>query len=691
LTRPLAVFAAALCLACAGGPGGVSARGEDQREWAEAMRLASADPKLGAEALAAFVREHPKSKLADDAGVRLAEMNVAKGDAATAARQLEWVVANHPSGDQSDRARLALAKLESARGEPARARATARKIRIAKLAPPERREAQRLLADLAGEQADPADQLRWLGDLAADPGPGASTVDVDIDAVVAALPADTLDDVASALGRRPIAARVRLAQGERALATGDREGAERALSAARRLPLAPPDAEALVRLETRLARKPSASALSLLESANPWEGAPRDPFVSTAALDVTLGVALPLSGPAASFGEEALQGVLLAAGAFAGPGELRAGPRVVIRDTRGQPAEAAAAVRALAAEPGLLAIVGTLLPDEAEAAAGAAQEAGVPLVALSRREGLGRDRPLVLRAGSSPRLEAELLAEYAIRGIGLRRFAILYPDDAIGRALRAAFWSAVEARGGELVAVARYPVGATDFAAPIRRMIGYELLPSGALAALAEREKLLKRAKRLPYAEAEELRAEARKLTGPDGEPLPPYVDFEALFVPDAYQAAGLIAPHLAFHEVKDVRLLGPSAWNHPGFVKLGGRYVEGAVFPGAFSAAVAAPNVATFGEHFQSSFGAAPGSLAAEAFDAANLVLAAAAGGAQERDELIAAIADEPRRVGVSGVLQLGPDGEVARRPHLLGVSGGQLVCIDEVGAAALAPASLP
>jgi ABC-type branched-subunit amino acid transport system substrate-binding protein len=398
-------------------------------------------------------------------------------------------------------------------------------------------------------------------------------------------------------------------------------------------------------------------------------------------------VALPLSGSAAGFGEEALEGVLLAAGAFDEGRVTRAGPRVVIRDTRGQPEVAAAAVRALAAEPGVLAVVGPLLPEESEAAAAAAQETGVPLIALSRREGLGRGRPLVLRAGTSPRLEAELLAEYAIRSAGLRRFAILYPDDAFGLALRAAFWAAVESRGGEVVAVARYPVGATDFAAPIRRMIGYELLPAGVLSAINEREKLLKRAKRLPYAEAEELRAEARKLTGPDGEPLPPYVDFDALFIPDAHQTAGLIAPHLAFHEVQGVRLLGPSTWNHPGFVKLGGRHVEGAMFPGAYSPAVTAPNVTIFAEHFQSSFGAAPSSLAAEAFDAANLALAAAADGTDERDDLVAAIAEEPRRVGVSGVLLLGPDGEVARRPHLLGVSGGQVVCIDEVGPAALAP----
>jgi ABC-type branched-subunit amino acid transport system substrate-binding protein len=646
------------------------------------MRMASADPARGAEALAAFVRTHPRSSLADDAGMRLAELNLEKGDPATAARQLEWVVANHPGGDQGDRARLALAKLERARGEPARARATARKIRIPKLAPPERREAQRLLAELAAEAEDPADQLRWFGDLAADPGPGTSEIGAQIEAAVSALPTETLDRVASALGRRPIAARVRLAQSERALAAGDREAAERALRAARRLPLAPPDAERLVRLEGRLSEEPSAAALALLQSANPRDGAPSDPFISTAALDVTLGVALPLSGAAAAFGEEALQGILLAAGAFDPAPYPRAGPRVVIRDTRGEPEAAAAAVRSLAAEPGLLAVLGPLLPDEAEAAAAAAQEEGVPLIALSRREGVGRGRPLVLRAGTSPRLEAELLAEYAIHGAGLRRFAILYPNDAIGLALRAAFWNAVEARGGAVVAVARYPVGATDFAAPIRRMVGYELLPAAALGQLAEREKLLKRAKRLPWAEAEALRAEARALTGPDGEPLPPYVDFDALFIPDAHQTAGLIAPHLAFHEVTGVRLLGPSAWNHPNFVRLGGRHVEGAMFPGAFSTAVSAEHVVAFGRHFQDSFGAAPSPLAAEAFDAANLALAAAAHGTTEREALSAAIAEQPRRVGVSGVLQLGPDGEVARRPHLLGVSGGQVVCVDELGA---------
>jgi hypothetical protein len=100
---------------------------------------------------------------------------------------------------------------------------------------------------------------------------------------------------------------------------------------------------------------------------------------------------------------------------------------------------------------------------------------------------------------------------------------------------------------------------------------------------------------------------------------------------------------------------------------------------------------VVAFGERFQASFGHPASSLAAEAFDAANLALAAVAEGADDRDELLAEVFAEPRRIGVSGVLQIAPDGEVARRPHLLGVADGRVVCIDEVGAAPRAPAAFP
>ena len=57
----------------------------------------------------------------------------------------------------------------------------------------------------------------------------------------------------------------------------------------------------------------------------------------------------------------------------------------MIRDSEGRPERAAAAVRQLAEDPTLMAIVGPLLGRESEAAAEAAEAVGVPLVALSAR------------------------------------------------------------------------------------------------------------------------------------------------------------------------------------------------------------------------------------------------------------------------------------------------------------------
>ncbi len=687
----MALALAGVLAACAGG----ISRGStaEQGAYAEALRAASEDPRAGAQALSAFLNSHPRSPLADDAALLLADLAVRLEKPDAAERQLEWVLREHPNGDQSDRARLTLAKLRRARGASASARTTALRIRLTKLTPPEQREARRLLADLAAAANDATDRLRWLGELAADPGPGASdeAVENEIAEVVAALPDDLLDPVAVALGRRPIAARVRLAQAERALRAGDRRAAERALGFAKRLPLAPGDADALVRLEARQTAKPDDSVLALVSTPRPFDDVPADPFVATGGLGATLGVVLPLSGSVAGYARDALAGIELAAGVAVGEPGYRHGPRLLVRDSGGEPGAAADAVRELAADPRVLAVLGPLLPEEAEAAARAATETGVPLLSLSRREGLAVGKPGVLRVGTSPRLEAELLAEHAIREAGQSRFAILYPDDGFGRALRAAFWDAVEARGGEVVAVGRYPVKASDFAAPIRRMIGYELLPPGAPEALAERERMLKRAKRLPATEAQELREKAAALTTPDGEPLPPYVDFEAVFIPDTHQAAGLIAPHLAFHEVRGVSLLGPSAWNHPGLLELGGRHLDGAVFPAAYHEAIHAPNVVAFGERYTASFERAPTALAAEAFDAANLVLAAAAAGVEDREALLEALFREPRRAGVAGVLEIGPEGEVARRPHLLGVVRGRVVALDEIGPLADDPAAAP
>jgi ABC-type branched-subunit amino acid transport system substrate-binding protein len=676
---------ASLVLACGGirAPSPQDLASQEQREYYQALAALGAERAGGIQALELFVARHPSSPLADDASLRLAELALEDGREGEALQHLSWLMRHHPEGDRSDAARIEFAKLQRARGHPASAYRTAAEIRLSMLTSEERREAHRLLADLAAESGEAAAQLRWLSRVRADQADeeAAARIDVEIERLVATLDAQQLDAAAGQLGRRVPAARLRLRQAELALQAGDAAAAEAALGQASRLPLTREDASRLAALEAAL-REGAGAKADLLAGLPGIEEVETVSPPGPTAVSGTLGVLLPLSGSFATYGEESLLGILLALGIFdaeASGADSRI--RVLVRDSRGSGVAAAQGVRLLAEEPDLVAIIGPLLAEEAESAAQAAEDEAVPLLALSRREEVTSRRRHVFRLGSNPRIEAELLADYAVRELGIRRFAILYPRDAYGTALRGSFWDAVEARGGSVVGVSGYAPDQTDFADPIQHIIGYEFLDSGEQGAIARRKALVKRANRMPAGQAAALRRQAAQLTGPRGEPLPPFVDFEALFIPDSHENAALIAPHLAFHEVRGVRLLGTSGWNHPDLLKIGGKHMNGAIFTADFHPQSSHPLVREFLRRYRETFGAEPSSFSAQAFDAANLLVVQLAGGRRTREQVVEGMRATRAHPGVSGVTSMRHDGNAVKRPYLLGVSRGEIVSIDETG----------
>jgi len=324
------------------------------------------------------------------------------------------------------------------------------------------------------------------------------------------------------------------------------------------------------------------------------------------------------------------------------------------------------------------AIIGPLLKGECEAAAAAAESVAVPLIAITARAEVAQGRPQVFRVRTQPSQEIEALVNYVTQEAGATRFAILYPRDAYGRGLRALFWDAVEARGGHIVGIASYEPDVTDFAEPIRRLVGFDLLDSSQKRALGDREDMLRRARRLPPDEAITLREEARALTTEDGEPLPPIVDFDALFIPESYEKVVLIAPQLAFHEVVGARLLGTSGWNDPELVRIAQHHVEGALFTSQYYADSPVPFVKDFGERFRATFDEEPAALAAQAYDAANLAIVQLARGRVSREELREGVLAIRAYPGVSGVLRMSADGNAHKRPFLLGVEHGHVTQID-------------
>ena len=169
---------------------------------------------------------------------------------------------------------------------------------------------------------------------------------------------------------------------------------------------------------------------------------------------VVVGCLLPLSGQLSNIGFRVQRGMELAA--------KRAAVKLVFRDTGTDPETAADITRELAQDENVLAILGPLSSAEAQSAANAAQAAGVPLIALSQKDGLTQIGNWIFQAFLTPRQQVRAVVRQAL-GMGIKRFAILYPDSSYGRAFSQNFQEEVAAGGGELATQAFYSPGSQEF------------------------------------------------------------------------------------------------------------------------------------------------------------------------------------------------------------------------------------
>lgn len=656
-----------------------SARREERDAYRQALAVEKSDPGEAARQLETFLSTWPRSPLADDAGLALARIKQQQGDGDGAFRVLVRVVDQLPQGDKTDVARYRLAQLQRERGQPDAARRTAGRIQVTRLPAEDRHRVERLLADLAGETGDPVTQLFWLSQLYLETKDAAqrAEVDADIDAVIQGMSSPQVARSAEQMRDGPIALRLRLRLVELAAARGDLDGARDELRRSRGLEARQADEDRLRSLEVRLGlREPEPSFRLPPRLADLGRITQPDPERAHG----VLGVALPLTGDYAPFGEDSLQGILLATGILDAEASPARPPtiRVRVRDTGSNAAGAERAVLDLARDPEVSAIIGPLALRETEGAASAAREEHVPLLSLSRRVPESGENPWEFRLGLAPEDEAQLLVEYAAEDLGAHRYALLYPRDRYGRTLRALFWDAVEQRGGEVVAVSSYDPSATDFSDSIRRLVGFGFLTPAEKRLVAERDRLLDRAKRYPPERARELREKAAALVAPDGGPLPPVVDFDVLFVPDSYENIVLIAPQLAFHGVTGVTLLGTSSWNHPDLVRIGQQHVEGAVFTAGLAGADGQPFHDDFARRFTTTFQHAPDAFSAQAYDAATLVMQRWIDGSESRDEMQKALLGLHDQAGASGVFSIDEHGNAVRRPHLLVVQKHTITTLD-------------
>jgi branched-chain amino acid transport system substrate-binding protein len=375
----------------------------------------------------------------------------------------------------------------------------------------------------------------------------------------------------------------------------------------------------------------------------------------------TIGVVLPLSGPNASIGYKALRGIQLGLGLYGS--NQSTGFRLAVVDSEGNVDGARRGIERLVQEDNVIAIIGGLQSKTATVEAARAQEFGVPTIMLSQKSGITAAGESIFRNALTSQMQVQELVDIAMKQLGYKNFAVMYPNDAYGTEYANLFWDEVKSHGGEITAAQTYDPKETDFRSHVQRLAGTYYLDD--------------RAEELRVRQAEYAQKNPKKSLrngGPSIEDiLPPVVDFDAVFIPDEARAVGQIAPSLAYDNVKGVRLLGTNIWNSPRFIQRGQRFVEGAIFVDSVLTNDPSFTNSPFYLNFKSAFNEDPGLTEIQAYDSALIVRQLIAKGETTRIGLQQAMANLQNFPGALGNLSVTPDREIRRPMTAFTVSKGQ------------------
>ncbi len=518
--------------------GGVQAE-EDLYQRAEAAYRSHAYQQAR-QHYSAYLERFPSGRYASQVRLREAEVLGFLGDWSGSLRRYQSFLARNPAPDLALKARYGIGQAYFKLGEYQQANQVLDSLTAGDLPRSLWFSTQTLLGEIALRQGQVSQAFSRLRLAAQDLSSGDQEwfEDLKTRLVEQAAPAD-LENLATLYRDDPLSAALLLRLARLAQEGGRPEEAQKWISA----------------LQERFPTSPEAAAAVRVPA-----GARR-----------TLGVLLPLSGELGNVGLKLRRGMELA---------VRGTPvGLTFKDTQGNPGAAAQAVRELAKDQSLLAILGPLSSGVAQTAAETAQQVRAPIVTLSQKPGITQIGDFIFQAFIAPRQQVRALIRHTLGNLGIRRYAVLYPDSAYGRTFLQSFQEELAAQGGQLTAEESYAPGTTNFA---------------------------------PFLTS--LREAAQ---GQSQEPGP-----EALFIPDDSVTVAAIAGQLADSPWRAAQLLGSNLIHHAETQESQLKNLEGILFPDGFFAGDPAPPVQQFISAYHQQYGENPDYLAAQGYMMARLLV---------------------------------------------------------------------
>lgn len=374
----------------------------------------------------------------------------------------------------------------------------------------------------------------------------------------------------------------------------------------------------------------------------------------------TVGVVLPMSGKHSAISQKTLRGIQMGLGLY---NNYPSSFKLAVIDSEGNPDNARRGVERLVREDNVIAVIGSVLSKTAPAVAAKASELGVPSIALSQKAGITDAGPNVFRNSLTSEMQVRYLVKVAMEEMGMKKFAILFPNDLYGVEFANIFWDEVLARGGQIVGAQNYSEKETDFRYPIQRLVGTYYIE-----ARSEEYKT-----RLKDWSDSQTKKSARNT--PPEDLLPPIVDFDGIFIPDSVKAMGQISAMLSFNGVKGVKLMGTNLWNVPGVAKRAGHFANNLLFVDSFVSTEPQFMSSAFTKDYKAIFNEEPGIFEVQGYDAALLLRQLIAQGNTNRESLSQALARVKDFPGAVGPLSMTPQKEIMRPLVALTLDGSGTV----------------
>jgi len=388
----------------------------------------------------------------------------------------------------------------------------------------------------------------------------------------------------------------------------------------------------------------------------------------------TIGCLLPLTGKYAIFGQRALSGIQLAIQELSKKYNRQF--KLIIHDTQANPDMAVEGVRQLH-QKNVAGIIGPLL---AVGQAGReAETLQIPMIALTQKSDFPLQGDYLFANFITPEMQVQTLGAYLFLKLGIKKVAILYPNEKYGKKYMKLFWDIVDKYDGEVVGVESYDGKKTDFTEPIQKLTGqFFPVPDFLKSEIDEPENSAGRYEDQPV-DLVQIAIESEARQGKEEEEEKIQIDFEALFIPDSPSKINLILPQLAFNDARGMYLIGTNLWHHKSLLKEAKGYNKNAIITDGFFDNSQNPAIVGFLKNFKPLFNTKPQFLEAISYDTASMLfLTAMDETIDSRQTLKDALQGKRIFEGVTGNTIFDKDGIAHRKLFLMTIKKGEFVEIN-------------